>query len=335
MGSTERSIVLVCEDVGAAAALAPVAQRLLAQHRNPAISARGQAAAIFASKCIPFGGPESVAVSAATGVVVTGTTAWGERIEAHAIRKARSLHVPTLSFVDFWSNYRERLTLTQEFDVLPDRLLVVDSVMYDDLRALELPTELVITGSPVFDEIKPLAPPSDGSPVLFLSQPLSKLATVEYDEHTVIALVATACVRLGVELRVRPHPREDRTELATFLATLAGTTISRSDASLMDDVVSSCGVVGMTTMALVEAALTGRATLSVQLTYKPILLPTIRSELTVMVQTQPQLASAVARLVAGARQSRPIGDYFLADSAARVVAVIDDILRNGELRAHD
>ena len=54
--------------------------------------------------------------------------------------------IPTLSIVDFWSNYTER------FDTLPDKIAIIDEQMRQEMLAEGFPDDkLVITGQPAFD----------------------------------------------------------------------------------------------------------------------------------------------------------------------------------------
>ncbi len=327
----DKAVTLVCEDAGAAAALAPVARHLIARAGSIGVVAVGAAAATLASLDVPSTSTLD-SLSSKTSVLVTGTTAWGERIEARAILRARELEVPSMSYIDFWSNYRERLSSNDvtRLDAVPNVVAVVDSVMRDDIRALGIADEaIVVTGSPLLEAMRRMAPAAADAPILFVSQPLSALAAssvdaLGFDEREIVPMVAQECARHGRRLRVRAHPREDLEALAALVAqTSPSAELSPRNVTLREDVRSCCACIGMNTMALVESALMGRPTLSVQPTLHPIMLPTIRNGMTVLARTQTEVGEWIARLECDEGQRSVTNDN---DGAtARIVALIDDL----------
>lgn len=294
-----RAVLVACEDAGAARGLAPALARLRDAH-EPLRWLLGPVAA----RCMREQGlardeeEETAEVSSLdgvraalarvpwddVGVVVTGSTTWGLRLEAHAIRAAREARRPTMTLLDFWSNYEARLTGPEgrPLDLLPDRLAVIDAPMCDALRELGAdPARVTITGSPAFDRAlelraRRLAAGSHAAgdarpPVLFLSQPIRALYAdaLGYTEHTVLRALDETLASLGASapaLVVRPHPREDADALRAFVAALPrGGQVQRAPAGdLLEDAVRARLVVGMTSAALIETALAGVPTVSAQ-----------------------------------------------------------------------
>jgi hypothetical protein len=308
--SERADIAVVCEDAGAAGALAPVLPELHKRGHHISVWATGRAEELFLRKEIPTRRFADSWRAESPTLVVTGTTAWGERIEAIVVRAARELGIPTLSFVDFWSNYSERFTHKEGFDSLPDVIAVVDERMREDVaRACVGARRIVVTGSPLLDEAQrsPQALPRADAPLLFLSQPFEALYgpagqpnhPLGYTEREVLPVLARAAAAWRFRVRVRAHPREDSEALRALLASLAGAPTLSEGVALEEDVAQSRGVVGMTTMALVQAALMGRPTLSIQLSPAPLALPTFEAGLTALARDEEAVGAWLSALARG------------------------------------
>jgi hypothetical protein len=266
-------VAFVVEDAGGARAVLPVVREVAS-----ATLLLGPAAADVARSMGMQVEPERVVTTvedverqltdvANADVVVTGSTCWGLRMEARAVRAAREARRASLTVVDFWSNYRERLSFPGEDDwnALPTCLAVVDDKMRSDLLKLHPPeVRLEVTGSPAFDELFDRQALPRGDVVTFLSQPIQALYGdgLGYTERSILVTLAGACRELGYPLQVKPHPREDAKALATLAESLG---VTMAEGTLSACFARSFAVVGMTTMGLVEAALVGRRAFSVQL----------------------------------------------------------------------
>jgi len=260
---------VIVEDAGAARALAPVVARLRAGGADVRGVFGSTAAGAFAGVAERASGDEVISQS---DVLVTGSSCWGERIEAKAVLAARARGLPSVTFIDAWSNYVPRLSYPGDRDMaaLGDIVAVIDPHMkaglvrdgVDDAR-------ITITGSPVFDAFVDAAPfgdASDESPtIVFLSQPLSKL----YPGANLNEIVALRALALtapqAARIVVRPHPREDRGALAELLATLPVRAGFSEHAGLAEDLAGASVAVGVSTMALIEAATRGRFTIAISL----------------------------------------------------------------------
>jgi hypothetical protein len=205
--------------------------------------------------------------------------------------------------------------------------------MHEDLRALGVADErVVVTGSPAFDAT--LARRRRWSPsgrtVLFLSQPIKTLFGGElgYTEDDVLGAVAVVVAEAGAELVVRPHPREDTEALRKRMTALPCPTRTDASADVLDAVRDARVVVGMTTMALVHAALLGAPTLSVQIDRRgkdP--LPTNRDGLTIPVADASELRrQLLAALDAVAPLPPRVPAGWSPDATGRVVAALDALV---------
>lgn len=329
MASSDDVTLIVCEDAGAAAGLAPVAARL--ERRR--VIAGDAARAAFESRNVPVERFDVSCLDIAPNVttLVTGSTAWGDRIEARALLAARAKGVRTVTYLDFWSSYVERLSypMKTDLEVVPDVLAVVDDVMRDDLVKIGVSAErIVVTGNPAFDalhERRAAWPAPSGDVVLFLSQPLASLYgdTLGYTERSTLEALAPAVAELGMRLRVRPHPREDRAALASLVSALPGACAMDASTSLEEALRNARIVTGMTTMALVEAALSGRPTVSIQLGgLSNVELPTVRAGATLLVTSPAALGAAVRDVRDRGEALLPRGAGFDTGATGRLLSVI-------------
>jgi hypothetical protein len=266
------------------------------------------------------------------------------RLEAHATIAARQRSLPTFTLIDFPSQLRPRLSFpgTDDLGAMGDHVLAIDQEMRRRLVIAGVPeNRVVVTGSPAFDglwEAESLSPgEGDATHVLFLSQPIAALhgsdgavpTFLGYTEGMVLDAVARMIAPHGLELRVRPHPREDESMLTKLARELPGRVRVDRTGSLREAIGRAQWVVGMTSIALVEAALLGKTAISVQFDRRgedPLW--TNVSGLTVGVIDREGLAVAVAEALRTARAPRLARSNMEAlgwapGAAGRVLACLD------------
>ena len=285
-------VVAVAGDPGGAAAVAPVLAEL--RRRGVVVHAwpYAQAAHIWAAHALhydplPDGPPREVEArlrSSGADALLIATSMNGAMWERAFTAAAHTLGRPALAVLDFWTNYRGRFAGADgQLADLPDVIAVMDEGARDEMLSAGFPAErLRVTGQPAFDAWvadarAPRVVPADAPQVLFLSQPLREFYGDDlraaghpgYVQGTVLAALAdvlaeeAAARGARVDLTVRLHPKEDR---ATWVAPERPRLSVRVTGSgpLVDDLVTADLVVGMTTVALVEAAGRGWPTLTVQ-----------------------------------------------------------------------
>jgi hypothetical protein len=268
--------VLACTgDAGGAEAVAPVVARLWAT-RDVVVEAwaYGPAVEVFARHGLAASAPRDARTAVATAdAVLLGTSVGGPEHEKELAAAARDAGVPSLAVLDYWSSYDRRFG-----PVAPDVVAVVDERMGAELVASGFhPGRVVVTGAPQHERLLLLEPLDDGRRaelraqagaaaedrlVLFASQPVREIygGSLGFDERTVLAALGTALAHapVGTRLVVRPHPREaDPSPLPP------GAVAVRDDAAL-DWARAADLVCGMTTALLLEAAMLGCVTLSLQ-----------------------------------------------------------------------
>lgn len=201
---------------------------------------------------------DGVAEDGAPELVVVSSTY--QAAERQALLWARRRGITTLQLVDSYYDYAKRVRLTNGPGLMPDHLLVNDSQALEDAVADGLPRDrLNGFGNPAWEHVVAL-PPADERVALFVGQPVGEdmAEILGYDQHAALALLLEAKLRHPERIgRVvyASHPREKIDPSAS------GIEITTSAAGAMRD----AGVVfGMFSSLLIDAALAGRRTISLQ-----------------------------------------------------------------------
>ena len=207
--------------------------------------------------------------------IITGTSHY-EAFDSLFWKLGKQNSVPTLAVVDYWSNLGERFK-----DSVPDAVGVIDEGQAIEARRLGLP-DTVITGHPSLAAIRPAPPrePDDRVAVLFVCERIAGdhadgvLEPYGFDEIDVFRLVLDAVRKasqqgIRADLVVKFHPYNDRKEFLSAVGPLPEQ--SMLSVEFIDGrkpiaplVAASDLVVGVASIALVEAALMERAVISVQ-----------------------------------------------------------------------
>ena len=165
-----RSIILVAEDRGGYDALLPVAEKIRKLKDFSVELVLAGRASEFA-KCKKIKHLKGINPKGKPDIILLGTSGSNTSIDKKIIQSAKVSNIPTISFVDFWSNYNLRFGESGEF--LPNYILAIDQRMKRELNMyldkVKKRAEIVVTGSPRFDRINYS---SSGSHVIFYSQPL-------------------------------------------------------------------------------------------------------------------------------------------------------------------
>lgn len=204
----------------------------------------------------------------------------------------------SIAFVDHWVNYSERFSVNSDvrkFDVLPDKIAVIDQVASQGMIAAGCPeNRIVITGHPAFDSLhesygqvnqslrqRYIDSKSDFL-WLFISEPLSRVYgedinsnSLGYTELTVLSVflprlnaLAQQCA-CQITILIKPHPVELQEQglkdLLVQLDAFTALTIKIVEETQRYQLISACDVViGMTSLLLFEASLIGRPVISLQ-----------------------------------------------------------------------
>ena len=252
---TKEDIVLfVAGDPGGAAALAPVikgwqGRKTVLAYRQAVMSLRREGIELLELD------EDRAETSAAVGwidkcaatVVCCATSVNGLDWEKHFFLAARERQVPSISLLDYWSNYVPRYSLTQRLDAMPDAFAIMDERARAEMLEQGFPGErLIITGHPVLDEARVWAAgvsvadrarfrellglePNERAS-LFISQPLREMraatgegASIPEDEYLALQRLTDSLAASGGDrnvLLVKLHPREPNDKFDSLIATL-------------------------------------------------------------------------------------------------------------------
>ncbi len=222
-------------------------------------------------------------------------TSWGRSIEKEILRFGQENGIPALSVVDHWSNYRERFVEPGSGRLrLPNQISVMDEIALERAVAEGLPREILrITGQPHLQSLAAMAGDAGllqqarqlraawmgeepATLILFASELFSedfRRGTPHdrgYTETDALEGLAQALRivegRDGRRLKgvVKLHPKEDRDRFRPGPLARAREFLLAQAEPPWACLLAADGVVGMTSMLLVEAALLGRPAVSYQ-----------------------------------------------------------------------
>jgi len=297
-------IVTICGDPGGANAVAPVIELLRAEGKVSVTAlAYLQAVTLWSERGIQFDTIKGEAGDndilkllnePKADLLLTGTSVNRFELEKRFIEAARQLDIPSLSVLDFWSNYALRFSdKAGNLCYLPDWIAVMDALARDEMVAAGIAgSSIVITGHPALDSLEKhrhaftqerkaavrqdFGVATDGWLVLYASQPpiffeqddsvpppwLDRLRTV----NALLEPLASLAKERGksATLLIRPHPRESG-EIYRDLAHDTVRIVVSGEGGSRDLALAADVVVGMNTMFLVESRSLGCPTLSIRL----------------------------------------------------------------------
>jgi len=324
-------VLVVCGDAGGAAAIAPVVAQLKTEGRvNSRILTSRYGAPPFQLHHLQVEDLSAISDAAAAetylracrpALLLTGTS-WGlVQPEKPFLAAARTVGLPSLTVLDYWTNYRHRFSdETGTLAYLPDRIAVMDIQAHEEMLADGFPPEiLVVTGAPHLDSLsttrasftveqrESLRASLRVGPrellVLFISQPVTELygESLGYTEQSVLAMVRDALDLLAerepipLTLALRPHPREDPDQFVGIKSRRIR--IARAEqGSGRAWAMASDLVVGMISALLLEACYLGCLTVSLQPNLrKSDMLPTNRSGLSLPVYAEQEIGPTLQK----------------------------------------
>jgi hypothetical protein len=357
MSAPAQKYLVIARQAGSAAALAPVVRGLRARGDVVLVSAATAAArtgfgvvGVAPEVELPLessvewlaGWLEETRVTC----VLTGTSS-EPRLDGRFWSAARKTRVPAVALLDHWCNYAERFSDRARFDNLPDALAVMDEVAASTLSAVGFPVQrLHITGHPHLAEIAPITPAeriaarntlrvSNDRPVItFLSQPTA--TGIGHTTRGALETVrfAVAQVRPDALVVLRPHPRED---MPAALAGEPETVVVRAGGP-RGAIAATDVMTGMTSILLLEAALSGVATLSVRPNGGPDEYIDAHADLIVSLTDSKALPAALHRALTDSRNSRQLSRVRRTasggEAADRVIRLLDNLSRRSQSGAY-
>lgn len=189
---------------------------------------------------------------------------------------AKKNQVPVISFLDFWSYYKERFTRIGEKydDSFPDMVFVIDSIAKEEIIKIGIEERKIsIVGSPHLESVRKLKIQNSkikGKSILFLSQPISEIHNDDLglNEINILKLLLTVVESdfPSYHVSIKPHPREREVKFAEIVKNnqIVEVSILDKTTDLIQVFEDHEVVVGIVSTALLEAAVLGSKTLSIQ-----------------------------------------------------------------------
>ncbi|KKW21805.1 MAG: hypothetical protein UY62_C0017G0003 [Parcubacteria group bacterium GW2011_GWF2_50_9] len=203
-------------------------------------------------------------------LVLTGT-GWMTYIERDFIKEAKRNGIKTVSFLDHWVNYRERFGYPKSGwkNNLPEEIWVADETAFKMAKRLfpritiaKIPNYYLLD---IVEEYKRLNARSDGSTIVFMSEPIES-GKVRCSEFRILQdLLATISVlKRPLKVIIRFHPSEKADKYDDIIQKYAhAIVISKSThKNIIDDVVRADFILGMTSMSLIVGLACHKRTVS-------------------------------------------------------------------------
>lgn len=204
--------------------------------------------------------------------IVLYGTGWQNHLEYHFLNYAKTHNLPSIAFLDHWTNYRERFGYPEKNweNNLPSFIAAHDQTSFDIAKTLGLPNVIAIKNYALLTQLKEaqsvLANLHENDTLLFLSEPTAKVAERSFGdaygwgftEKEVFEDILTCKEKFGCKnILIRLHP-SDTPE--TYQAIDPNATFSHS--TLLEDIARAKVIIGIDTIALYTAYLLGKYAIS-------------------------------------------------------------------------
>jgi len=199
-------------------------------------------------------------------------TGWQNHLEYHFLDYAKTHNLPSMAFLDHWTNYRERFGYPEKNweNNLPSFIVAHDQTSYDKATAFGLPNVIAIKNYALLSQLKEaqnvLSKIQENNTLLFLSEPTAKVATRAFGDaygwgftekevfedilkHKALFECDTILIRL--------HPSDTPETYQTI-----DPSATFSHATLLEDIAEAKVIIGIDTVALYTAYLLGKKVIS-------------------------------------------------------------------------
>jgi hypothetical protein len=235
-------------------------------------------------------------------MIVVGTSTGYDSLDKKFVRAAKKFGKKSVAILDSWVNYEIRFK-----DAETDYIFVMDELAKQDMLGAGFPEEkILVTGNPYFDKFKKLD--SKGNEIIFFCQPFTELEnSLGLNEVEILRDFAEVFKKLGKKIKVKLHPR------AKNLDKFDALDVEITNEEVSDLIRKAELVIGMNSMALFEAAMSGKKVLSYQpgLTV-PDPLATNRMKITKAVYRKEDLENSIVEIL---KDNNVVNNYKLMENA--------------------
>lgn len=199
-------------------------------------------------------------------------TGWQNHLEYHFLGYAKTHNVPSIAFLDHWTNYRERFGYPEKNweNNLPSFIASHDQTSFNIAQSLGLPNVIAIQNYALLAQLNEaqnvLANIPESDTLLFLSEPTAKVAERSFGnayawgftEKEVFEDILSNQEKFGCKnILIRLHPSDTP---KTYQTIDPNATFSHS--TLLEDIARAKVVIGIDTVALYTAYLLGKYAIS-------------------------------------------------------------------------
>ncbi len=183
-----------------------------------------------------------------------------EKLEHLFILQAKQAGINSVSFIDIWTNYKNRFIYNGN-NVFPDTILSIDDKCTKEMEEDGIPTNLILKiGQPYLEDICK-AIPRPGKKILLPIQPIKEIRgnSLGYNEYDFLRMTLEALnnVEIKDEIYITGHPDGD-------FSYTNQPSISIGVGKGIADIKDAHTVLGMYSMQMIVAYLWGRRVASVQ-----------------------------------------------------------------------
>ena len=268
------TLLLAAHDIGGGHVLVPILEACRGPAYDVVVLASGPARTLFLddARCADNSDVAQILSEFMPNIVVTGTSAVAT-LESELWEAARIAAIPSVAVLDTTINLEMRFAYSQ-----PDVICAVDETSRRELEAATWCTARVeVVGQSHLErthQLSRLRRPSGGRSgrLVFFSEPIAAspggVHAVGYEQFSVLARLLPGLAAVGgLSLTIKPHPNETIHQWNEWLSDLEphrGVRAGLDTADAFTLMMDADGVLGMASMALVEAAISGVPVLALQ-----------------------------------------------------------------------
>src|SRR3989344_5661731 len=274
-------IIFTAQDPGGFNALAPIIKKLKKDKRFNVSVILAKHACLFAKKQnIEYLDADKTSFNITGADLIITSTSFGDSIEKKIVTLARAENIPTISIVDFWTDYVPSFSdpETGNFKYLPDYILALDEIMKKEMVSKGFPKEKIfVTGNPYFDSFsRTIGQKTDKNLVAFFSQPFSEIYKnsdkdykncTKFNEIQVFEDIVKAVekIDLNKKIVINFHPRTKKFNKFDKIIKNSKLEIKKEKELSNKDLIKRAEIVtGINSVVLFEAAMRGKKVLSYQ-----------------------------------------------------------------------
>lgn len=199
-------------------------------------------------------------------------TGWQNHLEYHFLDYAKTHNLPSMAFLDHWTNYRERFGYPEKNweNNLPSFIVAHDQTSFNNAKALGLPNVIAIKNYALHTQLKEaqnvLSKIQENNTLLFLSEPTAKVATRAFEDaygwgftekEVFEDILKHKALFECKNILIRLHPSDTPTLYQNIAPDVA-----LSHATLLEDIAQAKVIIGIDTVALYTAYLLGKKVIS-------------------------------------------------------------------------